>query len=148
MTFVTYSDQVVQNPGENSILYFEASEDILQGQLLELDQDSDSSRTVEPSDTDGGQSIGFAEYGVSSGDMVAVAVAGAVVRATTGTGSIQSGDPVTAEGSTGEEGELKAASSGDWIIGTALFADGTAGAEGSVTVLVSHPNPYGNPSKQ
>lgn len=144
MTFVSYSDQVVEHAGENSVLHFEAAEDILQGQLVELDTGA-SGRTVEPSDADGGQAIGFAEYGVSSGDMVSVAVAGAVVRAVAGA-SISSGDPVSAEGSTGEEGEVQTATSGDWIIGTALQDDaGGVGTEGSVLVLVSHPNPYGNP---
>lgn len=143
MAFVSYSDQVVEHAGENSILSFEASEDILQGQLVELD--AGSARTVEPSDADGAQAIGFAEYSVSSGDMVSVAVAGAVVRATSGTGSITSGDPISAEGGTGEEGEVQAASSGDWIIGTALQDDTGTATEGSILVLVSHPNPYGNP---
>lgn len=144
MTFVSYTDQVVEHAGENSVLSFEAAEDILQGQLLELDTDS-SGRTVEPSDADGGAAIGFAEYTVSSGDMVSVAVAGSIVRAVSGTGSISSGDPVSAEGSTGEEGEVQAATSGDWIIGTALEDDTGTATEGSLLVLVSHPNPYGNP---
>lgn len=144
MTFVSYSNQVVQNHGENSLLSFEAAEDILQGQLLELDTDS-SGRTVEPSDGDGTKAIGFAEYSVSSGEMVSVAVAGAVVRATSGTGSIASGDSITAEGDTGEEGEVKTAASGDWIIGTALEDDTGTATEGSILVHVSHPSPYGNP---
>lgn len=144
MTFATYQDQVVQHAGENSILYFEATEDILQGQLVELDTDN-SGRTVEPSDADGGQAIGFAEYGVSSGDMVSVATAGAVVRATAGA-SISSSDPVSAEGATGEEGEIQTATSGDWIIGTALQdSTGSDGDAGNCLVLVSNPNPYGNP---
>lgn len=144
MTFATYTDQVVEHPGENSVLSFEAQEDILQGQLVKLDTDN-SGRTVEPVDSDGEAAIGFAEYGVSSGDMVSVAVAGAVVRATAGA-SVSSGDPVSAEGSTGEEGEVQTATSGDWIIGTALEdSTGSAGDAHNLIVLVSSPNPYGNP---
>jgi hypothetical protein len=142
MTFPTYTDQVVQHPGDNSVLYFNAKEDLTQGQAVKLDTDG-SGRTVEPATT-GDKAIGFVEYDVSSGDMASVAVAGAVVRAVSNTGSISSGDAVTVDSGT-NEGELKSAASGDWIIGTALQDDTGSNTEGTILVLVSAPNPYGNP---
>lgn len=144
MTFPTYSDQVVQEHGKSSVTYFEAAEDLTQGQLVKLDTDN-SGRTVEPSDTDGEQAIGFVEYDVSSGDMASVAVAGSVVRAVSSTGTISSSDAIASHGGTGDEGEVDTAASGDWIIGTALEDDTGSDTEGTILVFVSHPNPYGNP---
>lgn len=144
MTFPTYTENVVEHAGENAILHFEANEDVNQGQALKLDTNS-TARTVEPSDTDGEKCIGFAEYTQSSGAMVSVATAGAIVRAVSHTGTISSGDSVASHGGTGDEGALDTAASGDWIIGTALADDTGSAVEDSVDVLVSHPNPYGNP---
>lgn len=144
MTFPTYTTDVVQEHGESSVTYFEANEDLTQGQLVKLDGNN-SGRTVEPSDTDGEQAIGFVEYDVSSGDMASVAVAGSVVRAVSSTGTIASGDAIASHGGTGDEGEVDTAASGDWIIGTAFADDTGSDTEASVEVFVSHPNPYGNP---
>lgn len=137
MAFRTYSDQVIKE-GDNVHTY-EANESVSQGQLLKFDTD-DSGRTVEPSDTDGeGNLAGFALYDASSGEQVAVAMTGCVVRATSGTGSVSSGDEVASHGGTGEEGEVDTAASGDYTIGTALEDD--AGTNDDVIVHVDRGNP-------
>lgn len=135
MTFVTYTDNVLVEGHEN-VHHFEAAEDVLQGQVVELDSDN-AGRTVEPHDQDGaGPMYGVALYDQSSGAQVAVAGPGAIVRGVSGTGSISSGDFVTGEGSTGEAGEVMAATSGDRLIGVALQDDTGTGTEGSIVFQV------------
>lgn len=137
MAFRTYSDQVLLE-GDN-VHRFRAKEDVSQGQLVKFDTD-DSGRTVEPSDTDGeGALAGFALYDASSGDMVSVAMPGCIVRATSGTGSITSGDWVASHGSSGEEGEVDSAVSGDYAAGKALEDD--AGSNDDVIVHVQGGRP-------
>lgn len=136
MTFPTYSNQVLQEEGSGAIQHFNAAEDVKQGQLVKADTGA-SSRGVEPSDTDGENAVGFALYSRSSGSQVAVATNGTIVRATSGTGSISSGDFVASHGGTGEEGEVASAASGDNYVGVALQDDTGSGTEGSVIVYVN-----------
>lgn len=136
MTFPTYTDQVVQEGHEN-VRTFEAAEDVTQGQLVKLDTNN-TGRTVEPSDTDGEQGIGYALYTRSSGQEVPVAMEGAIVRAVSSTGTIASGDYVASHGGTGDEGELDTAASGDAIVGYALEDDTGTGTEGSILVYVTY----------
>lgn len=135
MTFPTYTDQVVVEGHEN-VRHFEANEDVTQGQVVKLDTDN-SGRTVEPSDSDGEQAIGVALHDESSGSQVAVATEGAVVRGVSGTGSISSGDYLATHGSSGDEGEVDSAASGDAIVGYAL-EDDTGTGEGSIIFLVTY----------
>lgn len=130
------SDQVLLE-GDN-VHHYSANEAVTQGQLVELDTD-DSGRTVEPSDADGGKAIGFALYDASSGEQVPVAQTGCVVRATSGTGSVSSGDFVASHGATGEEGEVDSAASGDYTVGVALEDD--AGTNDDVIVYVDLARP-------
>lgn len=132
MTFPTYSSQVVRE-GDNTKT-FVVNSDVSRGQLVKI---TGADREVAPSDTDGEDCIGFAEYDASSGESVSVAMDTCVVRAVTGTGTISRGDPVTSHGGTGDNGDLQTASSGDMVVGYALNADGTAGNEDSVRVYVS-----------
>ena len=122
MVFRTYTDQVGIETDTGSARHFEAAEDISQGQLVKLDTDS-AGRTVEPSDTDGETAYGIAAYDASSGDELLVYGPGCVVLATSGTGTISSGDYVASHGASGEEGELDTAATGDYIIGVALEDD-------------------------
>lgn len=142
MTFPTYTTNVVKE-GHDNIRTFEAAEAVTQGQAVKLDGNN-AGRTVEPSDTDGEKCIGFAVYDASSGEEVAVAINGAVVRAVSATGSISSGDWVASDGGTSDEGELETAASGDHPIGIALADDTGTGTEASVEVLVDT-SIYGNP---
>ena len=145
MAFRTYADQVLLE-GDNTKT-FEAAEPIQQGQLVKLDTDS-AGRTVEPADADGEQTIGFAIYSVAAGEQVAVAMDGCVVRATSATGTVASGNFVTSGGGgTGEEGEVMAATQttvsdgtaagtkGDYVIGFAVEDD--AGAHDDAIVYVN-----------
>ena len=141
MTFPTYSDQVLQE-GDN-LKHYEAAEAIEQGQLVKADTDS-SGRTVEPCDTDGEKALGFAVYTVASGEEVAVAMDGTVVRAVSSTGTIGSGDFVASHGGTGDEGTLDTAASGDHFVGIATQDDTGTNTEGSVIVYVNL-GIYGNP---
>lgn len=136
MTFVTYSDQVLQEEGSGAILHFNAAEDVKQGQLVKADTDA-SGRGVEPSDTDGENALGFALYSRSSGQQVAVAMAGTVVRAVSGDGNISSGDYVASHGGTGDEGEVESAASGDNYVGVALEDDSGDSTEGSAIIFVN-----------
>jgi predicted transcriptional regulator len=133
MAFRDYTDQVLKQG--DCVRSAEAAEDIKQGQLLKYDSD-DSARTVEPSDSDGeGGIAGVALYDASAGDDVAFAEDGTVVRATSGTGAISSGDEVASHGGTGEEGELAAAASGDFVVGRAVEDD--AGSSDDVFVSIN-----------
>lgn len=131
MVFRTYTDEVLLE-GDN-IKHFEAAEAVQQGQLVELDTGS-AGRTVEPSDADGAAAIGFALYDAAAGAEVAVACSGCVVRGTSGTGTISSGDAVASHGATGEEGEVDTAGAGDVPVGFAVEDD--AGDGGDVVVYV------------
>jgi hypothetical protein len=131
MAFRTYTDDVLID-GDN-VRSYEAAEAVSQGQLVEADTGS-AGRTVEPSDADGGSAVGFALHDASSGDMIAVAGQGCVVRATSGTGSIASGEYVASHGASGEEGELATAVVGDYVVGFALSDD--AGTNDDVVVEV------------
>lgn len=131
MVFRTYTDEVVRE-GDN-IKTFEAAEAILQGQLVELDTGS-AGRTVEPSDADGGAAIGFAIADAAVGADVGVAMTTCIVRATSATGTISSGDAIASHGATGEEGEVDTGAVGDYIVGFAVADD--AGANDDVWVYV------------
>jgi len=132
MAFRTYTDQVLLEG--SCVHHYEAQEDVSQGQLVKYDTD-DSGRTVEPSDSDGEDLLaGFALYSASAGEQVAVAQTGTIVRATSGTGSISSGDEVASHGGTGEEGEVASAASGDYVIGRAISDD--SGSNDDVIVFV------------
>jgi len=133
MVFRTYSDEVGVATDTGSNRTFTAAEAISQGQLVKLDTD-DSARTVEPSDTDGESAYGFAAYDATAGQEVLVYGATCVVRATSGTGTISSGDRVASHGGTGEEGEVDTAASGDIVVGVALEDD--TGANDDVIVEV------------
>jgi hypothetical protein len=130
MAFRTYTDEVLI--AGDALHSFTAEEAVQQGQLVKPGA-ADSS--VEPSDTDGEFAIGFAQYDAAAGEMVSVATGGCIVRATSGTGSVSAGAPVTSHGGTGEEGELAAAAAtGDKTVGVALADD--AGTNDDVVVLV------------
>lgn len=128
------SEQVGVATDTGSARNFEAAEAITQGQLVKLDVNS-GARTAEPSDTDGEQAWGVAAYDAAAGDQVLVYGSGCVVRATSGTGTIASGDQVTSYGGTGNEGEVDTASPGtvdftnstvtrgDYVVGEAVQAD-------------------------
>lgn len=131
MAFRTYTDEVLLE-GDN-LKSFVAAEAITQGQLVKLDTDS-AGRTVEPSDTDGEAAIGFAIADAAAGDDLAVAMTGTVVRATSGSGTVASGDGIASHGGTGEEGEVDTAGVADYSVGIALEDD--AGDGGDVTVYV------------
>jgi len=118
----------------DALLPFTANEDVKRGQLVKV---AGEDIGVQPSDTDGEDVIGFATQTVSSGDQVTVAVGGCEVLATSGTGSVTRGDMVASHGSTGEEGEVATAATGDTVIGQALEAD--AGTNDDVRVLVTGP---------
>lgn len=146
MVFRTYEEQVLQE-GDASHT-FEAAEAVEQGQLVKADVDN-SGRTVEPSDTDGEPALGFALYSAAAGEDVAVALPGCVVRATSATGTIASGDYVSsAGGAGGEEGELQTATNTTTSDGTAAGTEGTdivgialaddAGVNDDVIVYVTH----------
>lgn len=136
MTFPTYTDQVLVE-GHGAVRHFEAAEAVTQGQLVILDTDN-AGRTVEPSDTDGEQAIGFALYDAASGEQVPVATEGAVVRAVSATGSISSGDYLASDGGTSDEGEVEGAASGDALVAYALEDDTGSGTEGSIICQVTY----------
>lgn len=143
MAFRDYTDQVLLE-GDN-VHHYEANEAVSQGQLVKYDTNN-TGRTVEPSDTDGEDKLaGFALYDASSGEQVAVAQAGCIVRATSGTGTIASGDWIASHGGTGNEGEVAAATEtsggstttlGDYCIGQAVEDD--AGSANDVIVRVDN----------
>lgn len=120
MVFRTYTDDVLID-GENTRRY-EAAEAILAGQTVKADQDS-AGRTVEPSDADGEAVLGVALQDAAAGQQVTVARDGCIVRATSGTGTIASGDPVASHGATGEEGELDTAVESDATVATPVEGD-------------------------
>lgn len=135
MTFPTYTDQVVVE-GHDNLRHFEANEDVSQGQLVKADS-NDAGRTVEPSDTDGEKALGVATYDASSGEQVAVAAEGAIVRGSTATDNITSGDYLASDGATGDEGQVTSAASGDAIVGVAL-QDSTGTGETSIVFQVTY----------
>lgn len=123
MVFRTLSEPVTVEPtraGAATRSYV-AEEDILQGQFVKAG--GTNSDEVEPSDADGERVVGIALYDASAGGTVTVVEEGAIVRATSGTGTISAGDPVTSHGGTGEEGEVDTAASGDYIVGRAKKDD-------------------------
>lgn len=121
MAFRTFSEPILLEPARAgaSIRYYEAQEDILQGQMVTSDT-ANADQAI-PSDTDGERLLGIALYDANATQMVAVAEAGVIVRATAGQ-SIAAGEPVASHGATGEEGELATAASGDYIVGRARKA--------------------------
>lgn len=129
--------------GHEHVKHFNAQEDVTQGQVVKLDTDN-SGRSVEPSDTDGEKVYGLALYTASSGEQVAVAGPGTVVRGVSATGTITSGARVASDGGTSDEGEIETAASGDHVLGIALEDDTGSGTEASI-VLQIHPMIYGNP---
>lgn len=132
-TFPTYTDQVLVE-GEDKTTFYEAAEDIKEGQVVKADQNS-TARTIEPSDT-GSENllVGVALQTRSSGEMVNVATTGAIVRAVSGTGSISSGQFVCADD--GTNGAVKERASGSQIIGQAVQADTGTDTEGSVIIEI------------
>jgi len=117
MAFTEVTNDIeLMRPPEGTAHSFNADEDVIAGQVVKIGSDNG----VEPSDTDGEQTIGVAAQTVSSGDTVMVLGAGARVRFTAGAAGVSAGDPLTSHGATGEEGEVDTASAtGDWIIGKA-----------------------------
>lgn len=136
MVFRDYTNNVVVR--EHGVVEsFRCKEAVKQGQLVELDTD-DAGQTIEPSDADGGNAVGFAVDSGAIGVFVSVACVGNIVRATSGTGAVASGDLVASHGATGEEGEVASSASGDYVIGVALKDD--VGTNDDVTVLVAGPS--------
>lgn len=141
MAFRSLSEDVVIDSGvEANLRSYNAAESISAGQVVKLDTGTDNS--VEPSDTDAEEIIGVAVEDASSGDQVTVARDGVKVRATSGTGSITTGDWVSSYGATGEEGEVQTATQhdasggtdGDYVLGKAVGDD--AGTNDDVLVEI------------
>jgi hypothetical protein len=120
MAFRTFSEPILLEPARAgaSIRYYQAQEDIKQGQMVTSDTASATDQQAIPSNTDGERLLGIALYDASANDMVAVAESGVIVRATAGQ-SINAGEPVASHGNSGEEGEVATAASGDFIVGRA-----------------------------
>lgn len=134
MTFVSYSGQVVVHGHEN-LLSFEANEDVLRGQVVKTDSDTNG-RTVEPADTSGELAIGVATEDASSGEQVRVACEGATVR-------VVADDAVTppsylAVDAGTNEGEVTPAASGDAIIGQALRDSTGTNTEAGLIMRVTY----------
>jgi predicted RecA/RadA family phage recombinase len=102
--------------------------------VVKLDGDS-AEETVEPSDADGEVVYGVALHDAAAGEQVTVARDGTKVRATSGTGSVASGELVASHGATGEEGEVASAASGDYVLGVAVADD--AGTNDDVRVEIN-----------
>lgn len=109
---------------------FNAEEDVIAGQAVKITADNG----VAPSDTDGEQCVGIATQTRSAGDQVQVAGPGVRVRFTAG-GAVTRNTQVASHGTTGDEGTVADAATGDYAIGQA-FESGTAGdlIVGMVTV--------------
>ena len=135
MVFRTYSKPVLLEPARAGAetREFVAEEDILQGQVV--DKGGTNSDEVEPCDEDGARPVGVALFDASAGDTVTVLQEGARARLTSGTGTISAGDPIATHGSSGEEGEVDTAASGDFVMGTALKDD--VGTNDDVEVILS-----------
>lgn len=103
-------------PPEGTALSFNADEAITRGQVVKIGSDNG----VEPSDTDGEDTVGVSAQTVSSGDDVMVIGPGGRALFTAGSGTISAGDYLTSHGATGEEGQVDTAgTTGDSIIGVA-----------------------------
>lgn len=148
MVFRTYTDEVTRR-GDNFQSY-EAAEAILQGQAVALDETAAGERIVRVADTQGESAIGFAQHDAAAGEDINVARDGCEVRATSATGTIEMGDPVTvadAADAAKEPGEVETATEtqvsdgtaagtlGDYLLGYAVSDD--AGAHGDVWVEVN-----------
>jgi hypothetical protein len=116
MAFTEVTNDIeLMRPPEGTAYSFNADEDVIAGQAVKVGSDNG----VEPSDTDGEQTIGVAAQTVSSGDTVMVLGAGARVRFTAGA-SVSAGDYLTSHGGTGEEGEVTTGdATGDYLVGLA-----------------------------
>lgn len=131
MAFRTYSEPVAVDPTRVGYQEsFVAEEDILQGQFVTTGGTNEDE--VEPSATDGEFVYGIADHDAAAGATVLVHISGLRVRATSGSGGITAGDPVASHGSSGEEGELDTAASGDFVVGRAFEDDNGDGGDAIV----------------
>lgn len=122
MAFRTLNKSVALEPLQNgTVRSYVAEETILQGQFVR--EGGTDAAEVEPSATDGEHCVGIALYDASAGGTVVVAQDNLRVRATSGTGSVAAYERVASHGSTGEEGEVATAASGDWVLGRAVKDD-------------------------
>jgi predicted RNA-binding protein with EMAP domain len=120
MAFTEPTQGIVEE-GDRLVPYT-ANEDVIRGQVVKV---AGADNAVQPSDTDGENTIGVATQTVSAGDQVTVALPGCEVEFTAGTGTISRGDFVTSHGATGNEGEVDSASAtGDNIVG--LVTEGSS----------------------
>lgn len=138
MAFRTYDKPVLLEPAKAGVQTraYQAEEAVSQGQLVKAD--ATDTEQVSPSDTDGERVVGVAAYDAAAGDMVEVIEEGALVRLTSGTGTVSAGDPIASHGGTGNEGEVDTAASGDFILGRARKDD--VGTNDDVEVVL---NPEG-----
>lgn len=134
MAFRTLAKSVLLEPARAGVQTrsYLAEQAIKQGQLVKAGPTNTDE--VSPSDTDGERIVGVALYDVAAGEPVDVVEAGALVRLTSGTGSISAGDPVASYGASGEEGECDSAASGDFVLGRARRDD--VGANADVEVVI------------
>lgn len=134
MTFPSYASQVVVHGHEN-LLSFEANEDVLRGQVVKTDSDTNG-RTVEPADTSGELAIGVATEDASSGEQVRVACEGTTVRVVTDD-AVTPPSYLAVDAGT-NEGEVTPAASGDAIIGQALRDSTGTNTEAGLIMRVTY----------
>lgn len=115
MAFSATTDDIeIQAPPKGTAYSFEASADILAGQVVAISGDNQ----VAPSSTDGETVVGVATQSVSSGDDVMVVGNGGRVRVTAGE-SISAGDLLASHGATGDDGTVATGATGDYVLGFA-----------------------------
>lgn len=95
-----------------------------------------SERTVDEVDTSGEPAVGVAMYGVSSGEAVAVALVGAVVRVNAESG-VSAGDRVTPSGTNNGRVDTISTASGstDAVLGIAITAGGTPNSNECIMLI-------------
>lgn len=134
MVFRTLTEDVLIDSGVDANLRsYEAEEAILAGQVVKM---GTTDEQVQPSDTDGEVVVGVAVEDAAAGNQVTVARDGCKVRATSATGTVESGTYVqSGGGATGEEGEVMAKAAGNPYLGIAVTDD--VGANDDVLVEIN-----------
>jgi predicted lipoprotein len=134
MTFPTYSGQVLVEGHEN-LRHFEAQGSISAGQVVKTDS-STSGRTAVVANTSGEQAIGVAIEDASSGEQLAVAMEGAIVRVSPDD-AVTSGNYLAVDAGT-DNGEVTPAASGDAIVGVALQDSTGTNTEAGLIMQVAY----------
>lgn len=135
MVFRTLAEDVLIDSGVDANLRsYTAEASVLAGQVVTHGTAEDS---VTPSTTDGEDVLGVAVEDAAAGSQVTVARDGTKVRATSGTGTISTGDWVGSHGGTGEAGEVDTAVVADAKLGIAQGPDAGDGGDVVVEINVS-----------